>query len=71
MAPRTKAIYPPLDQETRERVDNNTAAFHLLRKPKTLRGWADGTGPIQPKRIRGRLSWAVSDIRRLLSGGGA
>jgi hypothetical protein len=68
MASRAKAVYPPLEQETRERVDTNTAAFHLSRSPKTLRRWAYETGPIQPKRINRGLYWATDDLRRLLSG---
>ncbi len=65
-----KTVYPSLSEETRERVDTRTAAFHLCRAPKTLRTWAEGKGPIAPKRINGRLAWSVADLRRLLQGEG-
>ena len=57
-----------LDRETRAAVDTATAAFHLNRQPQTLRGWAmrDGTGPVRPFRINGRLAWPVAELRRVL-----
>lgn len=59
--------FPPLDAETRETLPTDAAAFHLLRQPQTLRGWAClGNGPIHPVRIAGRLGWRTADIRRLL-----
>jgi hypothetical protein len=59
--------FPPLDSETRETLPTDCAAFHLLRRPQTLRGWAClENGPIRPVRINGRLGWRTSDIRRLL-----
>lgn len=62
--------YPPIEQETRSHVDTACAAFHLMRKPQTLRAYAClETGNIRPSRINGRLAWAVADIKRLLSGG--
>ena len=62
--------FPPLDSETRETLPTDAAAFHLLRRPQTLRGWAClENGPIRPVRINGRLGWRTSDIRRLLLGG--
>lgn len=62
--------FPPLDQETRSHVDTACAAFHLMRKPQTLRAYASlGTGNIRPIRINGRLAWAVSDIKNILKGG--
>jgi hypothetical protein len=56
-----------LDHETRAAVDTATAAFHLNRRPQTLRGWAchEG-GPIRPFRLNGRLAWPVADLRRVL-----
>jgi hypothetical protein len=37
--------------------------------PQSLRRWAcDGTGPIRPRRVNGRLRWAVTDLRKLMSG---
>lgn len=63
---------PPLSAEIREAVDTRTAAHHLNRSPKTLRAWAsEGSGPIQPKRINGRLAWPVATLRHLLTGGDA
>jgi hypothetical protein len=60
---------PPLHLETRAAVDTRTAAFHLSRKPKTLRVWATaGNGPLLPRRVGGRLSWSVAGIRKLLEG---
>ena len=62
--------FAPLDRETRETVETDTAAYHLNRKPQTLRAWAClENGPIRPLRINGRLAWRVADIRRLLNGG--
>lgn len=65
--------HPPLAQETRTHVDTACAAFHLSRKPRTLRAWATGElpAPISPKRINRRLAWEVDSIRRLLEGGDA
>ena len=61
------AAFPPLDAGTRETLPTDAAAFHLLRQPQTLRGWAClGNGPIHPVRINGRLGWRTADIRRLL-----
>ena len=60
--------YPPLDTETRSHVPTACAAFHLSRKPQTMRTWAClENGPIRPKRINGRLAWAVADIKNLLN----
>lgn len=59
--------YPPLWQEVRATVGTGTAAFHLNRREQTLRIWACcETGPLPPRRINGRLAWAVADIRRVL-----
>jgi hypothetical protein len=60
------ACYPPLEAETRPAVDTATAAHWLSRKPQTLRVWALTGHPIKPRRVNGRLSWPVSEIRRLL-----
>lgn len=57
----------PLEMETRSVVDTATAAFHLNRRPQTLRMWACyEEGPIRPIRVNGRLAWPVAAIRRLL-----
>ncbi len=56
-----------LSDETRAAVDTETAAFHLSRRPQTLRCWAAyDNGPIRPVRINGRLAWSVAELRRLL-----
>lgn len=59
--------FPSIDVETRTAVDTATAAFHLNRKPQTLRVWATyESGPIRPIRVYGRLAWPVAEIRRIL-----
>ena len=64
------AMFPSLGHETREVVPTDCAAFHLNRRPQTLRGWAClDNGPIRPVRILARLGWRTDDIRRLVSGG--
>ncbi len=55
-----------LDSESRSTIPTEEAAYHLNRKPQTLRAWACQHGPISPIRINGRLAWKVSDIRALL-----
>ncbi len=53
--------------ERRTHIDTACAAYHLGRKPQTLRVWASSeTGPLRPIRVNGRLAWPVEDIRRLL-----
>ena len=60
-------VHPPLNEEKRESVGTSTAAYHLNRAEQTLRFWAcSESGPIQPRRINGRLHWFVADIRKLL-----
>lgn len=62
--------YAALVLENRTAIDTNAAAFHLGRKPQTLRKWAcHEDGPLRPIRINGRLAWSVADIKRLLNGG--
>jgi hypothetical protein len=62
--------FPALDQETRSHVDTACAAFHLNRRPQTMRVWATyESGLLRPVRINGRLAWSVADIKCLLSGG--
>ena len=63
-------MFAPLDREVREVVPTDCAAWHLNRKPQTLRCWAcTEAGPIRPVRISGRLGWRTEDIKRLVSGG--
>jgi hypothetical protein len=59
--------HTPLNQETRLLVDTITAAFHLMRKPQTLRAWAcHQDGLIHPIKIGNRLGWRVADIKNVL-----
>jgi hypothetical protein len=59
--------FPSLDTETRAAVPTDCAAFHLGRRPQTLRGWAcREDGPLRPVRIHGRLAWPVAELRRVL-----
>jgi hypothetical protein len=56
-----------LTAETRAAVDTETAAYHLNRKPQTLRCWAVyESGPVRPFRVHGRLAWPVAALRRVL-----
>lgn len=58
--------FAPLDLETRAVVDTECAAFHLNRRPQTLRVWAAyESGPLRPLRINGRLAWEVASLRKL------
>ncbi|MET3132553.1 hypothetical protein AAKU55_002827 [Oxalobacteraceae bacterium GrIS 1.11] len=68
----TEAKYTALVRENRTVIDTNEAAFHLGRKPQTLRKWAcHEDGPLRPVRIMGRLAWNVADIMRIVSEGSA
>jgi hypothetical protein len=44
------------------------AAKLLNRQPQTMRKWAAYGGPLRPRRIHGRLWWALADIERLITG---
>jgi hypothetical protein len=70
-APVTQShTFPALDHETRSHVETACAAYHLGRKPQTMRAWAClENGPLRPLRLNGRLAWSVADIKRLLNGG--
>lgn len=69
-APDAMAVFPPLDLETRAAVPTDCAAFHLGRRPQTLRAWAcHEDGPLRPLRIHGRLAWPVGELRRLVGVG--
>jgi hypothetical protein len=62
-------VFHPLEQETRTAIPTDAAAFHLNRKPQTLRAWAClENGPIRPIRINSRLAWPVASIRALING---
>jgi len=59
--------HTPLEKECRAAIPTEAAAFHLGRRPQTLRAWAcRENGPIRPIRINGRLAWPVADIRSAL-----
>lgn len=59
--------FPPLEQVTRPAVPTDQAGYYLDRRPQTMRIWAmREDGPIRPRRINGRLHWAVADLRKLL-----
>lgn len=65
----TKSIQlVPLEREARANLPTSEAAAHLNRAEQTLRLWSmrDGTGPIRPLRINGRLAWPVAELRRVL-----
>jgi hypothetical protein len=67
---RLARAYPPLESEVRELVPTDCAAFHLNRRPQTLREWASTErGLLRPVRIGARLGWRTSDLRRLLCAG--
>ena len=67
MTKQTTEQFPSLEAETRVAVDTAAAAFHLNRRPQTLRSWACfENGPIRPIRINGRLAWPVRELRRML-----
>ena len=51
-------------------ITTRQAAVVLGRKPQTLHKWAHNeSGPIQPKRVGGRLAWALADLSKLLKRG--
>ncbi len=65
----TARMFPPLALETRSTVETECAAFHLNRRPQTLRLWAcQANGPIRPIHVHGRLAWKVADIQAVLNG---
>jgi hypothetical protein len=71
MTQRTNS-FPSLNDETREYVSTECAAFHLMRRPQTLReAHCSGTLPpaIRPKRLNGRLAWSVAAIQAYLQSG--
>lgn len=67
-----RATPSAVDLEKRSHVDTATAARWLNRNPQTLRKWACfEDGPLRPRRVGGRLAWAVADIRAILADGPA
>jgi hypothetical protein len=62
----TGPVYVALDCEPRAGVETACAAYHLNRRPQTLRFWAAmQTGPIRPLRVNGRLMWPTQKLREL------
>ncbi len=61
-------VFQALEHETRPTVTTEAAAYYLNRKPQTLLKWAcfDGSGPIRPLRVGGRLAWPTAELKRLL-----
>lgn len=60
-------VFQPIDEVKSATLPTEAAAFHLNRKPQTLRCWAmREDGLIRPLRINGRLAWPVSEIKRVL-----
>lgn len=58
-----------LQYEIRLAIPTAEAAFHLNRKPQTLRTWACfENGPIRPIKVNGRLAWRVVDIKKIIGG---
>jgi hypothetical protein len=50
-------------------LTTEAAAKLLNRQSQTLRKWAAfENGPIRPRRVHGRLWWALADIERLIAG---
>ena len=61
--------FPALELVNRPTVPTEQAAYYLLRRPQTLRGWASAeTFPdgLRPVRVHGRLGWPVEGIRAAL-----
>ncbi len=67
LQPEAKFAFPPLASVTASHVETAVAAYHLRRKPQTLRAWAClENGPLRPIRVNGRLAWPVAEIKRVL-----
>jgi len=70
-------MHPPTIRDTRNlceaaavdhTVSTAEAAALLGLASQTLRRWAcQGSGPIRPSHVNGRLRWSVASIRQLLS----
>lgn len=67
MAARNKTTYPPLAEVNKPHLTTNEAAHYINRSAQTLRIWkCNGTGPIQPATIAGRLAWPTDKLKELL-----
>jgi predicted site-specific integrase-resolvase len=52
-----------------QHVPTDEAATLLGVAPQTLRRWAcEGSGPLRPRKLNGRLRWSVAQIRAVLAG---
>ena len=50
-------------------LTTDEAAAALRKQPQTLRRWAcEGSGPIRPVKIGGRLAWKREDLAALIGG---
>ena len=59
--------FTPLRDETRSHVSTANAAWHLDKTDQCLRLWAmNGSGPVRPVKVGGRLMWPVDQIRAVL-----
>ena len=58
--------FPALEQVTRPNLTTAEAAYHLNRRPQTLRAWAClENGPLRPRRIGGLLAWNTAEVKAL------
>ena len=58
--------FPPLESVTKPNLTTSEAAYYLNRRDQTLRIWAAyQTGPLQPRRMGGRLDWPTSKVKQL------
>jgi hypothetical protein len=58
--------YLPLEQVNRPNLTTAEAAYHLNRRPQTLRAWAClENGPLRPRRIGGLLAWSTAEVKAL------
>lgn len=61
------SLFQSIDEVKSTTLPTEAAAFHLNRKPQTLRCWAmRENGLIRPLRINGRLAWPVKEIKKVL-----
>ncbi|MDH1813906.1 DNA-binding protein [Comamonas aquatica] len=64
---KVKPEFTPLHEVLRAALTTKEAAYHLNRSEQTLRLWAcKDNGPVQCRRVNGRLAWPTTEIKRLL-----
>lgn len=71
-------MYPAITRDARQlceavavdhTVGTQEAAVLLGVAPQSLRRWScQGSGPLRPRHVNGRLRWSVADIRAVLAG---